>query len=367
MKTRNSSVHGRRTLEIRVARIIASSLCAAGILVGVDGLADQSSAAPPVAVSQSAETIDPPVVSGSLSVEPGGAGGNQPAWQEHLTLGPGDVLNLSLFGEPDLSKVEVFVGPDGRISYLEAAGVLASGLTIDELRAKCDEELGKYRRAPRTIITPVAFHSKKYFVLGKVSQTGVYTLDHPMTIVEAVARARGLETGMADRNVVEVADLSRSFLVRQGKRFSINFEKLFSQGDLSQNLPLEPDDYLYFAANDLQEAYVLGEVNHPGSVAINSHTSVIRSIAERGGFTAHAWNRKVLVIRGSLSKPQTFAVDAGAMLSAGTPDFQLQPKDIVYVSARPWIKAEELLDAAATAFVESVVVTWTGGSITLIH
>ena len=67
-------------------------------------------------------------------------------WQQHLTLGPGDVLDFGLYAQPDLNRTDVTIGPDGRISYLEAQDVLATGLTIDELRAKLDQELSKYRR-----------------------------------------------------------------------------------------------------------------------------------------------------------------------------------------------------------------------------
>jgi len=42
-----------------------------------------------------------------------------------------------------------------------------------------DGELAKYRRAPRSIITPVTFSSKKYFLLGSVAREGVFTLDRP--------------------------------------------------------------------------------------------------------------------------------------------------------------------------------------------
>jgi protein involved in polysaccharide export with SLBB domain len=90
-------------------------------------------------------------------------------------LGPGDVLTFNLFGQPELVRTEVAVAPDGRISFLEAQDVVASGLTVDELRAKVDDELGKFRRAPRSMITPVAFKSKRYYILGKVVTKGVYT------------------------------------------------------------------------------------------------------------------------------------------------------------------------------------------------
>ncbi len=281
-------------------------------------------------------------------------------WQQKLTLGPGDVLTLGLFGAPELTREEVMVGPDGRISYLEAHNVNAAGLTIDELRQSLSDELGKFRRAPQPIINPVAYRSKKYFVLGKVMQKGAFMLDRPVTIIEAVARARGFETGLADRNLVELADLSRSFLARGGQHMPVNFEKLFLEGDLSQNVPLEPNDYLYFPAGDLKEIYVLGEVMQPGARTFNQGASALSSIAASGGFTERAWKKRLLVIRGSLNTPETFIVNAHDVLSARTTDFKLQPKDIVYVSHRPWIRVEELLDIAATAFVEAAAVTWTG-------
>jgi hypothetical protein len=46
------------------------------------------------------------------------------AWQQHLTLGPGDVLNMSLLDMPETARAEMPVGPDGRISYLQAENVM---------------------------------------------------------------------------------------------------------------------------------------------------------------------------------------------------------------------------------------------------
>ena len=284
-------------------------------------------------------------------------------WQERFTLGPGDVLNFSLLGQKELARHAISIGPDGRVNYLQAQDIMAAGLTVDELRAKMDEALAVYYRAPRTIITPAMFNSKKYFLLGSVVQKGVFTLDRPTTIIEAIARARGLETGLQDRNLVEIADLQRTFLVRQGQRMPVDFEKLFLRGDLSQNVPLEPDDYLYFPPADLKEVYVLGEVRTPGVVPHTPVTSTLGVIAARGGFTDRAWKKRILIVRGSLNQPETFVVDGSAVLSALTKDFKLEPRDIVYVHYRPWIKAEELLDTAVSAFVQAAVITWTGGHV----
>jgi protein involved in polysaccharide export with SLBB domain len=277
-------------------------------------------------------------------------------WQQRLTLGPGDLLNLELFDMPETAKKEVPIGPDGRINFLQARDVVAAGLTIDELRAKMDEALAKYYQNPRSIVTPASFHSKKYIVLGAVTSKGVYTFDRPLRIIEAIARAGGLETGLYAERTVELADLQRSFLVRNGQRVSVDFEQLFQRGDLSQNVPLQPDDYLYFALASANEIYLLGEVMLPGVQVFSAKPTAISAIALGGGFTQRAFKSRVLVVRGSLDHPETFVVDTTAILAGKAKDFRLQPRDIVYVSRNPWVAAAEIVDMAAKAFVQAALV-----------
>jgi protein involved in polysaccharide export with SLBB domain/capsular polysaccharide biosynthesis protein len=281
-------------------------------------------------------------------------------WQKKLTLGPGDVLNLGFFGETNLTKNDIAIGPDGRISYLQATDIMAAGLSVDELRAALDKELSKYYRGPRTIVTPVSFRSKKFYVLGKVMAKGVFTLDRPMTVLEAIAVAKGLETGMMSRNSVDLADLQRSFLIRKGQRIPVDFEKLFYTGDLSQNIPIEPDDFLYFPPTILNEIYVVGEVRGPGVMPYTANATLVAALSERGGMTDRAYKSRVLVVRGSLNHPETFVVNLHDIVDGKMSDFRLQPKDIIYVSSRPFIKAEELLDLAATGFIQSAATAWTG-------
>jgi protein involved in polysaccharide export with SLBB domain len=277
-------------------------------------------------------------------------------WQQRLTLGPGDLLNLELFDMPETAKKEVPIGPDGRINFLQARDIMAAGLTIDELRAKMDEALGKYYQNPRSIVTPASFHSKKYIVLGAVANKGVFTFDRPLRIIEAIARAGGLETGLYASRTVELADLQRSFLVRNGQRVPVDFEQLFQRGDLSQNVPLQPDDYLYFALASANEIYLLGEVMLPGVQVFSAKPTAIGVIALGGGFTQRAYKSRVLVVRGSLDHPETFVVDTTAILAGKAKDFKLQPRDIVYVSRNPWVAAGEIVDMAAKAFVQAALV-----------
>ena len=185
----------------------------------------------------------------------------------------------------------------------------------------------------------------------------------PITILEAVAKARGIETGLFEQNTVELADLPRSFLVRGSKRMKVDFEKLFFEGDMSQNIELEPGDYLYFASANTNEVYVLGSVNSPGIEGFTPRMTIISAISQREGFTADAYREHVLVVRGSLNSPKVFVVNVDDIVHGRAPNFPLEPKDIVYVSDHPWKFADQLLDIAISAFVQSAVTSWTSANV----
>lgn len=338
-------------LQVRLlagARALVQTAALASFFLGGQTL---QSADPPAAGAAAQPESRP---KGSLTVH---SPDQRAEWQKRLTLGPGDVLNLSLYGYPELSKANVAIGPDGRISFLQAQDVMATGLTVDELRAKLDQELARYYRNPRTVIIPVAYQSKKFVILGKVARKGVYTLDRPLTVIEAVAQAGGFETGLFEGNVIEMADLPRSFLVRGEEKLPVDFERLFQQGDLSQNIPLEPGDYLYFPSANANEVYVLGQVGSPGVNAFLPKMTALSAITIRGGFTERAYRQRILVVRGSLNQPQAYVVNVAAILAGKQPDFPLEPKDILYVSEKPWAKAEDLLHLAISSFVRGAVVS----------
>lgn len=284
-------------------------------------------------------------------------------WQRELKLGPGDVLQLSLIGAPELTRDAIVIQPDGHIGFLEVHGIQATGLSVDELRLKLDEALGEFRRSPRTMVVPVAYQSKKYYMLGRVAETGTYTLERPITIVEAVARAQGFQTGMTGQNHAEMVDLSRSFLVRNGEVVHVNFKELFSAGNLEHNISIEPNDYFYFPPARPQEVYMLGAFETQGAVEFSEGLSVVRAVATRGGLTRRAWRQNILLVRGSLDSPETFRVSMADVLAGRERDVPLEAGDIIYVSERPWIRAEQLLDDVISAFAQTVTIYWTTDNI----
>jgi protein involved in polysaccharide export with SLBB domain/capsular polysaccharide biosynthesis protein len=280
-----------------------------------------------------------------------------------LKLGPGDGMNIVMFGKPETARSDLSVGPDGRLSYLQAQNIKAEGLSIDELREAINQELSKYYQKPRVMIMPTTFQSKKVYILGKIVKKGTVNYDRPLTVLEAVTEAGGLEVGRFGQNTVELADLGRSFLVRGQRRIPVNFENLFYKGDMSQNVHLQPGDYLYFPSANANEFYVMGNVASQGSQGLLGHTTVTSAIAQAGGFTKRAYQSKVLVIRGSFDKPQTFVVDMDAVIKGRAKSFRLEPKDIVYVSDKPWSRAEDIVDIVISAFFQGAVATYTSTNV----
>lgn len=280
------------------------------------------------------------------------------SWRERYELGPGDVLSFSMFGRTGLNRSGLRIAPDGTLSYLNAQSIPVAGLTIDEVRLKMEKELSNYFKNPRVIIVPTEVGSKRFTILGKVRNKGVFTLDRPMTLVEAIANAGGMETGLFEKATVELADLDRSFLSRGNKRLRIDFRKLFLESDLSENVEVEPNDFIYIASNIANEYYVFGAVKNPGVQGLTPGASVATAFARRSGFTEKAWLDSILVVRGSLADPKSYRVSLRKILAGQAQDFPLLPKDIVYVSDRPWSKAEELSQAALMAFVGAASSSW---------
>lgn len=280
------------------------------------------------------------------------------SWRERFELGPGDVINFSLYGRPELDRPGFRIAPDGTVSYLQAQNVHVGGLTIDEARLKIEQELKTIYKSPRVVITPQEVGSKRFTILGKVVNRGVVTLERPITLVEAIANAGGIETGLFERKTVELADYDRSFLSRRGQHLKVDFRRLFQEGDMTQNVEIEPNDFIFIASTIANDYYVLGSVKNPGVQGLTGDASVAAAITRRGGFTDRAWTDRVLVIRGSLSQPITHVVSMKDILAAKATDFKIEPKDIIYVADHPWSKPEDILKMALGAFATGAASTW---------
>jgi len=286
-----------------------------------------------------------------------------PSWLQPpiqlFTLGPGDKLEIELLGEPS-SRNTTIVAPDGKIYFNLLPGIDVWGLTLAQAKQRLESELGKYvRQQPQVSMVLRGVESKRVWVLGRVQVPGVYPVAAPMTLLEAISMAGGTLglSSFRDQSAAgmteELADLRRSFVLRQGKLLPVDFQRLLNQGDVSQNIYLQPDDFVYFPAATAREAYVLGAVNQPRPIPYTKDLTVAGAIASVYGTINGAYMHHVAVVRGSLQNPQIAIVDYKRVIRGEAQDMPLQPYDIVYVPFSPYRYLQRYAELILNTFVSA--------------
>ncbi|MEI8288831.1 MAG: polysaccharide biosynthesis/export family protein [Verrucomicrobiota bacterium] len=280
-----------------------------------------------------------------------------PAWLKMTTnefrLGPGDRVEIELLGTSQLPQ-PALVGPDGKIYFDLLPGLPVWGLTLTQTRDLLENEMGQYYKKPHVAITLREVRSARIWVLGRLSTPGVYPLNTPMTALDAITRAGGLQTAQFTGTTEELADLRHGFLLRQGRFMPVNFKKLVHDGDMSQNIYLEPDDFIYLPSAQSAEVYVLGAVNEPRAVTSKDQVTLSSAIANARGTIPTAWLREVVIIRGSLTEPHYAVVNFLDILKGRAPEVKLQPRDIVYVPNQPLGMFQSAVKSIVDTFVRTI-------------
>lgn len=104
-------------------------------------------------------------------------------------LGPGDKLQVTVFGHPDLS-VQAVIGGAGAIAMPLVGQVKATQLTVPELQDAVAEALARdYVRNPRVVVDVLSY--RPFFILGEVKNPGKYDYVLGMDARQAIAVAGG--------------------------------------------------------------------------------------------------------------------------------------------------------------------------------
>lgn len=265
----------------------------------------------------------------------------------------GDVLSITVWDHPELtipaggdrspSEAGNWVHSDGTIFYPYVGEVKVAGLKVTEIREILRERLAEYIESPQVDVTVASFRSKRVYLTGEVKQPGTQPITNvPLTLLEAVSNAGGL---------TEVADWTNVTLTRNGETKRYSLRELYRQGDTRENVLLRPNDIIHVARNDAAKIFVLGEVNEPTSLNIGrSNITLAEALADSGGFNQAIANANgVFVIRkapeetGKIAEVfQLHARNATALVLAD--QFQLQARDIVYVTAAPIARWNRLIE-----------------------
>jgi polysaccharide biosynthesis/export protein len=295
--------------------------------------------------------VDPSFTSGSSS---------KPLPAEYLKepktaykLGPGDKLDIEIMGEEG-SRAETFVTPDSKVYFNLLPGIDVAGITTQQLKEQLEVKLVQYYKHPQVSVNLVEGTSQRVWVLGRVNQPGIYPLTRPLRVLDAVSLAGGLFTSRFTGTTEELADLEHSFLIRKGSMIPVNFKKLIHEGDMTQNIYLQPNDFIYLPSALTNEVYVLGAVMEPRPVGFMSDMNLLAALSKGLGMRPDADLTHVSIIRGSLTDPKVAVVNALSVIKGQATNFRLQPGDIVYVPGAGSISPSNLGREAVNTFVRIV-------------
>lgn len=272
---------------------------------------------------------------------------------ELFTLGPGDRIEIEILGTPT-SRTATAIGPDGKIYFHLLPGLDVWGLTLAQTKSLLEKELTKYISDAQVAVTLRAVGSKSVWLLGRFAKPGIYPMAAPMTVLEAFALAGGTARSASTITTEDLGDLRHSFVVRQGQVLPVDLSKLLREGDMTQNIYLKPDDFVYVPSASAREIYVLGAVRAPHAIPYNDNVTVISAIAGANGTIKDAYLSHVAIVRGSMSDPQLTIVDYQAIVTGRVPDVRLEPHDIVYVPTSPYRTLTKYLDLVVTTFANTV-------------
>jgi polysaccharide export outer membrane protein len=261
-------------------------------------------------------------------------------------IGPGDVVEVQVWREPDLSG-SYRIGPDGFLRHVLAGAIPASGRDIEELTRRLRESLERdYLREARVSISLVESARRKASVVGAIARPGEYPLREGMRVLELILAAGGVSENAGNRATllrgsargsgVSAGDAGR----KRREKIPIDLDALLSGSDVSRDLILAPGDVLVISPEESAavaaakgRVRVVGEVEKPGSYPLADAATVLDALLAAGGLSEYAAGNRARLVRGEGTKRAETRIRLDDVLEGreGTENIELRDGDIIVV------------------------------------
>jgi protein involved in polysaccharide export with SLBB domain len=251
-------------------------------------------------------------------------------------LGAGDRIEIRL-RDVTVTTETVPVRSDGNISFSLVENVKAAGLTVVELDSSLTVELSRFFREPKVDIEVVEFHSQTVSILGAIESTnaagggtiasgqGRYPLKKRTTVLDLILEAGGTTPD---------AQLDLVRLVRGGKTYHLDIQRVLNTGEKTHNVVLQGEDIIIVPGTALRsrKVIVLGEVASTGVYMFSEGVRLVEALSQAGGLTSAAQRDDIRVIRVIDGQPSMFRLDFNRIISGDLrQNVSLQTEDVVYV------------------------------------
>ena len=233
-------------------------------------------------------------------------------------LGPGDIVSISVFKNPDLS-VNARVSEAGTIGYPLIGSVPVSGLTLPAAEKKIAAMLkdGGFVLNPQVNILLTLAEANLVSVLGEVNKPGRYSTDGAGGHLSGMLASAGGIISATGSDIVVVTG------TRNGQPFrrEIDVAKMAQSGNSADDVELNGGDTVFVGR--APQFYIYGQVQRPGGYRLDKNMTVMQAIAAGGGMTGKGTTHGIVLHRRDASG-KVKETHAGL-------DDELHDQDVVYV------------------------------------
>jgi polysaccharide biosynthesis/export protein len=301
-----------------------------------------SPAANPKQTSNSASASQPADVATTRSEQPLSAAGA-------LLIGPGDEMDVSVYGAPDLSE-HTRVNGEGDISMPTIGYAHVAGLTSDQAEKVVETRLrqAKVMTDPQVSIFVREYNNSQISVAGEVNHPGSYSALGPHRLFDILQMAGGPTDKAANKVVITHRDEDDPTTLPISK----------DPAEMAKsNIDLQPGDTVVVPRAGI--VYVLGEVNRPGGYVLNSTggITVLQVVAAAGGPSRLASVGGTRLLRHTANGYQEEHVDLKRLLRGKAPDIAVRNDDILFIPSSKFktlINSTTLLTSIGTSAIYRV-------------
>ena len=154
------------------------------------------------------------------------------------TIGPGDVLEISIWKDKALTKV-VVVLPDGKIQFPLIGQLRAAGKTVSQLKDEIEAKISRYVPNPVLSLIVQKVNSMKIYIIGRVHRAGHFMLEANTNVMQALSMAGGLNP-YAKRNKIRIFRKGEN----STKIFNFEYDKVSKGEKIEQNILLKRGDVI---------------------------------------------------------------------------------------------------------------------------
>jgi polysaccharide export outer membrane protein len=280
----------------------------------------------------------------------------EPAADEEYRLGKGDEITIDFAGRTDL-QAKLVVGPDGRITLPLVGEIILAGLTRGEAAKSVEGGLATYYSNLSAQVTVTKYTANRVMLLGAVDHPGPMLFDGVPTLLEAISRG-GLPTAGPEKRP-QIPDQCAIYRGSDTVLW-VQLRSLIDSGNPMADLRLRRDDVVYVPDPAARFVSVLGEVQHPGAVALTAGSTLASVLATAGGITDKAGARpRIQIVDPAGGATRTISFN-DLLNPAKNLEVILKPGEIVYVPQSGFSRATYYLERLNPMTQMAMVMSYAG-------